>query len=55
MDSRSFDWWSMLKESVGNMIYCFTALYVDGQSYGVTLGEDLGKTENSHTGELQWI
>ena len=49
----------MLKESVGNMIYLSRTLYIDGQCYGVTLEEDLwkdiGKIENSHTGELQII
>ena len=49
----------MSKESVGNMIYLSRTLYVDGQCYGVTLEEDLwkdiGKIENSHTGELQII
>ena len=49
----------MPKESAGNMIYFLSSLYVDGQCYGVSLDEDLwkdiGKIENSHTGEMQII
>ena len=49
----------MSKESVGNMTYLSRTLYVDGQCFGVTLEEniwkDIGKIENSHTGELQII
>ena len=49
----------MSKESVGNMIHLSRTLYVDGQCFGVTLEEniwkDIGKIENSHTGELQII
>ena len=50
-------WWSMSKETAGNMIYFFRALYVDGQCYGMTLEEDLwrdiNKAEDSHTGVMQ--
>ena len=49
----------MSRESIGNLIYLSRTLYVDGQCYGVTLeeglGKDIGKIENSHTGELQII
>ena len=47
----------MSKETAGNMIYFFRALYVDGQCYGMTLEEDLwrdiNKAEDSHTGVMQ--
>ena len=49
----------MSKEFVGNMIHLSKTLHVNGQCYGVTLEEDIwkdiGKIENSLTGELQII